>query len=198
MPQPLLLDALSTLGLVAVAELGDKSQLVCMTLAARHRGLPVLLGALAAFMLLNLIAVGFGAAVGHWLPEPLVAAVVAALFAGFALRAWRAAAVPEDAGELGAPRGRGVLLTTFGLIFIAEFGDKTQLAVAALSGTANPLAVWVGATLALGLTSLLGVVAGRTLLQRLPLLWVHRLAALLFAVFAVFAAGQAVRGLGGI
>jgi hypothetical protein len=54
--------------LIALAEIGDKSQLVCMTLAARHRGLPVVIGAIAAFAVLNLLAVLFGAAVAAWLP----------------------------------------------------------------------------------------------------------------------------------
>ena len=55
--------------LVALAEIGDKSQLVCMTLAARHRGWPVVIGAVAAFAFLNALAVLFGAAVAAWLPE---------------------------------------------------------------------------------------------------------------------------------
>ena len=55
----------STFGLIAAAEIGDKSQLVCMTLAARHKSLPIVLGATAAFALLNLAAVLFGAAVAH-------------------------------------------------------------------------------------------------------------------------------------
>ena len=63
-----LIDAVTTFGLVALAEMGDKSQLVCIGLAARHRGLPVLIGAVAAFALLNLIAVVFGAGLAQWLP----------------------------------------------------------------------------------------------------------------------------------
>ena len=58
----------TTFLLIALAEFGDKSQLVCMTLAARHRGLPVVLGAIAAFAVLNLLAVVFGAAIAAWLP----------------------------------------------------------------------------------------------------------------------------------
>ncbi|MER2527510.1 MAG: TMEM165/GDT1 family protein [Candidatus Competibacter denitrificans] len=64
-----LVTASTTLGVVALAELGDKTQLVCMTLAARHPPAPVLLGAISAFALLNLLAVLFGAAVAAWLPQ---------------------------------------------------------------------------------------------------------------------------------
>ena len=81
--------ASATYLLIVLAEFGDKSQLVCMTLAARHRGLPVVIGAIAAFAILNLLAVLFGAAVAAWLPEWLVITAVAVLFALFGLSALR-------------------------------------------------------------------------------------------------------------
>jgi putative Ca2+/H+ antiporter (TMEM165/GDT1 family) len=59
---------------VFVAELGDKSQLVCMTLAAQHRHWPVLAGSAAAFLILNTLAVLFGAGLSHWVPEQILAA----------------------------------------------------------------------------------------------------------------------------
>ena len=73
--------------LIALAEFGDKSQLVCMTLASRHRGLPVALGAIAAFAVLNLLAVMFGAAVSAWLPAWVVTLAVGLLFAVFGIAA---------------------------------------------------------------------------------------------------------------
>ena len=79
----------TTFLLVTFAEIGDKSQLVCMTLAARHRGLPVVIGAIAAFAVLNLLAVLFGAAVAAWLPAWVVVVAVAILFAGFGINALR-------------------------------------------------------------------------------------------------------------
>jgi len=170
-----LLNAITSFGLVAAAEMGDKSQLVCMGLAARHRGWPVLLGAVTAFALLNLIAVVFGAGVARWLPDWLVAAAVAVLFTLFAVQSWRAE--PEPPGEVAEKPGHSVLASAFLLIFLAEFGDKTQLAVAALSSELSPAGVWAGATVALTVTSMIGVVAGRTVLQRLPIHWLHRLAA---------------------
>ncbi len=81
--------------------------------------------------------------------------------------------------------GHGIFFTTFALIFMAEFGDKTQLAVAGLSITSPPQAVWVGATAALAATSALGVIAGRALLRYLSLAWIHRLSGLLFLILAV-------------
>ncbi len=181
--------ASTTLGLVALAELGDKTQLVCMTLAARHPASPVLLGAVLAFALLNLLAVLFGAAAAAWLPGWLVAATVALLFAAFGLSALREAG--GDTPTVLERAGRGVFLSTFILIFLAELGDKTQLAVAGLAGTHAAPPVWVGGTLALTLTSALGVVAGQTLLRRLPLRVLHRISGGLFLALAALAAWRA-------
>lgn len=179
----------TTLGLVALAELGDKTQLVCMSLAARHPPMPVLLGAISAFALLNLLAVLFGAAVAAWLPQWLVAAVVAVLFAIFGWRALREAR--EAMAEIHQSNGRSVFLSAFALIFLAELGDKTQLAVAGLAGTAAALPVWIGGTLALAMTSALGVWAGQTVLRRLPMRLLHRLTGALFLLLAVVAGWRA-------
>ena len=181
----------STFGLIAAAEIGDKSQLVCMTLAARHKALPIVLGATAAFAVLNLLAVLFGAAVAHWLPEWVVGTAVVVLFAGFGLRALLTKA-EDEAGEFVEKSGHGVLVTTFLLIFVAELGDKTQLTLAGLGAALPPAPVWVGGTLALATTSMLGVWAGRALLRRIPLHWLHRLSGILFLGFAAYAAWRLV------
>lgn len=172
--------------LIVLAEFGDKSQLVCMTLAARHRGMPVVLGAIASFALLNLLAVLFGAAVAAWLPAWLVTAAVALLFAFFGINSLRFEEEDDDEGVDEKP-GHGVFATTFLLIFLAEFGDKTQIAVAGMGSTAEAVAVWAGATAALATTSLLGVYAGRRLLNRLPLVWIHRVSGVFFLLLAALA-----------
>lgn len=64
----------SSFSLIGLAEIGDKSQLVCIALAVRYRAIPVLIGAIAAFALLNLAAVLIGAAVANWLPEHIITA----------------------------------------------------------------------------------------------------------------------------
>ena len=186
---PWLTSAGTTFLLVGLAEFGDKSQLVCMTLAARHRGLPVVIGAILAFAILNLLAVLFGAAVAAWLPEWLVTLAVAVLFAIFGISALRYEEEDEDDKVEEMP-GHGIVATTFLLIFLAEFGDKTQLAVAGLGSTSEPAAVWAGATVALATTSALGVFAGRKLLNLLPLLWIHRISGGFFLLLAIFAASR--------
>jgi putative Ca2+/H+ antiporter (TMEM165/GDT1 family) len=176
----------ATFLLIALAEFGDKSQLVCMTLAARHRGLPVVLGAVAAFAILNFLAVLFGAAIAAWLPEWIVTAAVAVLFTVFGISALRFEEEDEDE-DIAEKPGHGIFATTFLMIFLAEFGDKTQIAVAGLGSTADATATWVGATLALACTSILGVVAGRRWLNRLPLKWIHRISGVFFLLLALLA-----------
>jgi len=183
--------SLSAFILIAVAEIGDKSQLVCMTMAARHRHWPVLLGAVTAFLILNTLAVLFGAGVAAWVPERVTAGLVAVLFGAFGIHSL----CKQDDGELEdvmEKSGYGIFLTTLLLIFVAEFGDKTQIAVAGLASSMAPLPVWLGATIALVMVSALGVWAGRTVLQRLPLHWLHRTGGAVFLLFALLAAWRAL------
>ncbi|TRW92729.1 TMEM165/GDT1 family protein [Candidatus Methylobacter oryzae] len=176
--------------LIAAAEIGDKSQLVCMTLASRHRAVPVLLGAIAAFAFLNTLAVIFGIAIASWLPEYIVATIVAFLFAAFGIHSLRIEMEDENE-DVKEKSGHGIFFSTFLLITVAEFGDKTQLAVVALSSTAAPVAVWFGSTAALTFTSALGVLAGRTILQKMPLVLLHKISGTIFLMLSVFAAYRA-------
>ncbi len=189
-----LVSVATTYGVVALAEVGDKSQLVCMTLASRHRSWPVLLGAIPAFALLNLIAVLFGSVAAEWVPSHVLALGVGVLFAVFGIQALRAGAEEEDVDVREPAALHSIALVTFSMIFMAEFGDKTQLAVAGLGSAATPLGVWLGATAALATTSALGVWVGGSLLQRLPVVWIHRVAGLLFLVLAAAAFWTALSG----
>lgn len=188
------LNVLTTSGssflLIFAAEIGDKSQLVCMALAARYRASPVILGSVLAFLLLNSLAVTFGVAIANWLPEIFVSMIVAMLFFVFGVHALR---MEEESGDenVAIRSHKSILIGTFLLITVAEFGDKTQLAVVALSSTGLPIAVWLGSTLALVSTSVLGVWAGRTILQRVPITLLHRLSGILFITLALIASYRA-------
>ena len=191
LPLDSLFTSLSTFSLIALAELGDKSQLVCMTLAARHRHWPVILGASVAFVVLNTLAVLFGAGVSAWIPERVTAGLVAILFGAFGIHVLRTQ--DEDGSDKVVEKpGHSIFFTTLLLIFVAEFGDKTQIAVAGLASSMAPFPVWLGATIALVLVSVLGVWFGRTVLQRFPFLWLHRLSGVIFILFALIAAWRAL------
>jgi Ca2+/H+ antiporter, TMEM165/GDT1 family len=182
---------LATFGLILLAELGDKSQLVCMTLAARHRYAPVLAGAIAAFLALNTLAVVFGAGLAQWVPERVLAGAVALLFGVYGVISLRNGATEED-DSLPQRGARGVFASTFFLLVLAEMGDKTQIAVAAMAGTLPPVPVWVGATLALIVTSALAILVGCKLLRLMP---IHRLHQISGAFFLVLAGVATIRAL---
>jgi putative Ca2+/H+ antiporter (TMEM165/GDT1 family) len=115
---------------------------------------------------------------------------VAALFAGFGIHALYAKA-DEDSQEVSAKSNHSIFFSTLLLITVAEFGDKTQLAVVALGSTADPIEIWLGATAALTFTSALGILAGKTILQRLPLQLLHRISGSIFLVLAIIAGYKA-------
>ena len=182
--------AATSFGMVFLAEMGDKSQLVCMTLAARHRHRPVFGGAAAAFVVLNALAVTVGAGLAHWVPERALVVAVALLFAGFGIASLRAGDDDEEA--IREQGGHGIFVTTFLMILLAEMGDKTQIAVAGLASTRPALPVWTGSTAALLLTSALGVVAGRQFLRRIPLRRLRQMSGAFFLVLAALALSRAV------
>lgn len=176
--------------LVFLAEIGDKSQLVCMTLAAKHRHWPVLLGAVTGFAVINLLAVLFGTVVASWIPAFWLALIVAGLFGFFGIQSLL---MKDDLDDENAEllSNKSVFITALLMIFIAEFGDKTQLAVAGLASTYHGVPVWIGATLALLVTTALGVWVGQRLLKRLPLRLIQKFSGVLFLLLALVALYQA-------
>lgn len=183
------MDWLTSFLLIFAAEVGDKSQLVCMALAVRYRAVPVALGASVAFLLLNTLAVVFGSVIASWIPELIVSLAVSLLFLVFGIHALLAQENDEDisANDIKVKSQQHIMFSTFALITLAEFGDKTQLAVIGLSSQVDPLAVWLGASAALIATSIMAIWIGRTILQRIPIVLLHRLSGVLFLLFAMLA-----------
>ncbi len=183
---PLFESVLATYALVFFAEFGDKSQIICLILATRHRPWPVFFGAISGFLLLTGLAALLGAALDNWLPEAPLQFGVALLFAFFGLQMWRHG---EDAASDEADEGssHGVFLTAFLLIALSEMGDKTQILVVGLSSLQPALPVFAGALLALASTSALGIWAGARLLRPEWTHYLHRTGAVLFLIFALLA-----------
>ncbi len=176
---------LGAFGLVFLLELPDKTAYTVLILSTRHRALPVLLGSMAAFAIQSAFAVLLGTML-HLLPAALLDWGVLALFAGFGLLLL--CGKEAKAVERPMPDGH-VFLTSFGLVFIAELGDATQLATAAMVARLNDRwSVFIGATLALWAVAAIAVTLGQKLGDRIPKLLVRRLAGTIFLVLAVYVA----------
>jgi putative Ca2+/H+ antiporter (TMEM165/GDT1 family) len=195
----------ATFATIFVAELPDKTMLATIVLSARFkRPLPVWIGAALALTLQMVIAVTAGRLLGL-LPDRVVSIAVAVLFAVGAVVLWRtgdedeasaAAAEARDAELAGAAPTAWwrVSATVFGVVFLAEWGDLTQLATASLASKGNALSVFVGATLAMITVAGIGVIAGRALLRVLPERVLRKVAAVIFGLLALLAAASAIRG----
>jgi Ca2+/H+ antiporter, TMEM165/GDT1 family len=190
---------LTTFAVVFPAELPDKSLFASLVLGTRFRPLPVFLGVAAAFAVHVVVAVAVGG-VFALLPRRLVLLVVAALFAAGAAvlllgRGDDQGAV-EAAGGAGATRSPlQVVLASFGVVFLGEWGDITQITTANLAARyGDPVSVGTGALLALWSVAALALTVGRGLVQRVPTRLVRRLTGAALAVLAVLTLAEAVRG----
>lgn len=176
---------LPALGVVFIAELGDKTQLVALGFGARHRLGPVLAGVALAYAATNLLSVVVGGLLGAALPTRALGLGGGVLFIGFALWSLRPDDGDEDA-DVGTAAGQGrVVLSVAAAMFVAELGDKTMLATATLAAQGNPVFVWVGATIGIILSGSVGVLVGRATGARLPERTIRVGSAALFAVFGV-------------
>jgi putative Ca2+/H+ antiporter (TMEM165/GDT1 family) len=171
-------------GIVALAEVGDKTQLLALLLAARFRQpVPIIVGILIATLLNHTAA----AALGGWLTQWLTPAVLRWLLGlgCIAMAAWMLHPDRLDAVDFGNAR-HGALLTTCVAFFLAEIGDKTQVATVALAARFQALtAVIAGTTCGMLLANVPAVLLGNRLATRLPVRLVHAVAAALFALLGL-------------
>jgi putative Ca2+/H+ antiporter (TMEM165/GDT1 family) len=173
-------------GLVALAEIGDKTQLLALLLAARFRKpAPILLGILGATIANHLLAAGVGAAAGALLQGPWMRWVLGLAFLAFA--GW--ALIPDEFEEDERPKERAgsVFLTTLVAFFFVEMGDKTQVATVALAARFHEvLAVAAGTTLGMMIANAPVVFVGEAAAGRLPLKLIRLLAAASFAAIGLW------------
>jgi len=170
---------LTSAGLVAVAEIGDKTQLLAIVLATRFRKpWPIVLGILAATLANHALAAFAGHLAADWLQGRWFRIAIAASFVAMGL--WTL--VPDKLDEDETPRAHGgVFLTTLVAFFLVEMGDKTQLATVALGAQFDDLiAVTAGTTLGMMIANVPAVLLGNALVQRISLKAVRIVAALSF------------------
>jgi putative Ca2+/H+ antiporter (TMEM165/GDT1 family) len=178
--------ALVSLSVVFVAELGDKSQLMTMTYALRHRWWVVLSGVAIASFMVHGLSVTIGHFVGLTLPERPIAFAAAIAFLLFAAWTWRDGHKNGDDAVRSVAEPRHVLLAVISSFVLAELGDKTMLATVALASEHNWAGVWIGATAGMVLADGVAIAVGAVMHKRLPERFLHYLASVLFLVFGLW------------
>jgi putative Ca2+/H+ antiporter (TMEM165/GDT1 family) len=169
--------------LVFISEMGDKTQLLSLVLASRFKKpWTIMLGVFIATVLNHALASGLGSWVASQLSPKVLAWILANFF--FIFAGW--VLIPDKEGELKESSRFGALITTIIAFFLAEMGDKTQLATVALGAKySNTAIVTLGTTLGMLASNALAIFAGEKLLARIPMKWVRIFACVLFVGFGV-------------
>ena len=179
--------ALLSLGVVFLAELGDKSQLMTMTYALKHRWWVVLSGVGIAAFLVHGLSVLIGHFLGVTLPARPIAFAAAIAFLGFAAWTWYESHKDDGDDEVEtAAEPRFVIFAVMSSFMLAELGDKTMLATVALAADNNWAGVWIGATVGMVLADGVAIIVGRMLHKKLPERFLHNMAAVLFLLFGLW------------
>jgi putative Ca2+/H+ antiporter (TMEM165/GDT1 family) len=171
-------------GVVAVSEIGDKTQLLAIVLAARFRKpLPIILGILCATILNHTAAATLGFLIAKWLTGRIFQTVVGVAF--LAMAGWALIPDKDDDGALDRTRG-GVFLATLVSFFLVEIGDKTQIATSLLAARFNQITlVAIGTTLGMMIADVPAVLLGEAATKVVPLRVVRVVAAAIFALIGI-------------
>jgi putative Ca2+/H+ antiporter (TMEM165/GDT1 family) len=174
-------------GVVALAEIGDKTQLLAFVLAARFRKpLPIVWGILIATLANHALAGALGTWITRTVDPSILRWVLGASFLAMAVWALFPDKLDETPEARAARTTWGVFMATLVAFFLAEMGDKTQIATVALAAHyAVPVAVIAGTTLGMLIANVPAVFAGQKLADRIPLKWVRGAAAAIFAALGV-------------
>lgn len=178
-------------GTVALAEIGDKTQLLALLLAARFRKpWPIIAGILVATLLNHALAGCFGALAAQWLKPEVLRWIVAGCFLAVAL--WTLKPDTLDDGDSTLP-ARGAFIATSLAFFVAEIGDKTQVATVLLAAKYQPLGqIVIGTTIGMLLANIPVVALGHRFADRLPLKTARLVAAVVFLALAAWVAWRGV------
>ncbi|MEV8513558.1 TMEM165/GDT1 family protein [Dactylosporangium sp. NPDC051484] len=182
-------------GVIFVAELGDKSQLMALTFATRFRMLPVLIGITIATAVVHLVSVAVGYGLGATLPTGWISLVAALAFFGFGAWTLRGDSLTDDERSKAERTTRSAIIAVGVSFFLAELGDKTMLATITLATQHGWLGTWIGSTVGMVAADALAIVVGRQLGRHLPERAIKYGAAALFAVFGVWLLVESLREL---
>lgn len=184
---------LVSLAVVFVAELGDKSQIITMTYALRHRWWVVLSGVGIAAVLVHGLSVAIGHFLGVTLPDKPIAFAAAIAFLLFAAWTWHEGRNAGD-DEVRVAEPRFAVPAIVSSFVLAELGDKTMLATVALASDRDAIGVWIGGTVGMVLADGVAIVVGAMLHKRLPEGFLHAVASVLFLVFGLWMLFDAALG----
>jgi Ca2+/H+ antiporter, TMEM165/GDT1 family len=186
---------LLSFGVIFVAELGDKSQLMAMTLASRYRPWPILIGITIATAVVHAVSVGIGAAAGLALPTDWITLVAGFAFLFFAAWTLRGDELTDDDEASASRAGRSAIVTAIVVFFLAELGDKTMLATITLATREGLFGTWLGSTLGMVAADALAIGVGALLGKNLPEKAIRISASALFVLFGVLLILDAVGNL---
>ncbi len=176
---------LISFGIIFVAELGDKSQLMALTFAARYKALTILIAITVATALVHLVSVLLGAAVGVALPTKAISVVAGVAFLGFAAWTLRGDRLDDDDTARANKSATSVFFTVGVAFFLAELGDKTMLATITLATKNGLIGTWIGSTLGMVAADALAIIVGKQLGARLPERAIKIGAAATFVIFGL-------------
>ncbi|MEM4188076.1 MAG: TMEM165/GDT1 family protein [Candidatus Hadarchaeum sp.] len=180
----------TTFGIIALAELGDKTQLATITLSCKYRPLPVFVGAMLAVIIVDGISILAGTALAGLLPLQLLRLISAAIFIVFGVKNL----IPNDDEKINIKKSKPALLASFSMLALMELGDKTQFSVIALTIKYNaPLLIFVGMAVAFAILMGLGVLIGYRLMNFMPKRYLKIITSTMFLIFGLLFIAEALK-----
>ncbi|MBD5519743.1 MAG: TMEM165/GDT1 family protein [Lachnospiraceae bacterium] len=182
---------------IFIAEMGDKTQLLLVAMAGRYKVSHILTGTWLATILLNVMAVGVGAALSNYLDMRIIKTIAGLAFFWFAYATLKGEAEDEDEENV-AKNKFGPVLAIFISFFVGELGDKTQLSAITLAANytqgsfSNAFAVFLGCTLGLLLADLIGLIVGTILRSKMPVGILNTISFAIFTIFGVVSIREAM------
>ena len=168
---------------IFVAELGDKSQLMAMTFALRHKWWVVIAGITAATTLVHIVSVAIGYYLGASLPTTAITVVGGIAFLGFGLWTLRGDSLSDDEETKATRTTAPAFFAVMSAFMLAELGDKTMLATVTLATDNNWVGVWIGSTIGMVAADALAIIVGAVIGKHLPERLIKIVAGALFLAF---------------
>ena len=176
---------LLSFGVIFVAELGDKSQLMALAFATRFRTVPVLVAITGATAIVHLASVGIGAVLGAALPTTAMSVIGGLAFLFFGAWTLRGDELSEEDEKSTHLSSKHVIMAVGTVFFLAELGDKTMLATITLATDNGVVGTWAGSTVGMVAADALAIWVGKALGERLPEKAIKLGASLAFFVFGI-------------